>query len=73
MGTKRLKTHEREAYKKRAGIRSFESNQKKCGTCFNYNQNMCAVHHLITKANEVCNDYSAHQIKVFRGGGVSPK
>lgn len=73
MGNKRLKTHEREAYKKRFGIRPFETNQKKCGTCYNYNHNICSIHHLVTKANEVCDSFTAKQIKVFRGGSVSPK
>lgn len=73
MGTKKLKVHEREAYKKLLGIRSFEKNQRKCGTCFNYNHNLCSVHHLVTKAIEVCDAFSARQIKVIRGGSVSPK
>ncbi|NRQ56059.1 hypothetical protein [Brevibacillus sp. HD1.4A] len=73
MSNKRLKADEREAYKKRFGIRPSETKQKKCGACYNYNQNVCSIHYLVTKANEVCDSFAANQIKVFSGGSVSPK
>ncbi|MDR7074176.1 hypothetical protein J2X07_003171 [Fictibacillus barbaricus] len=64
----------REIQKEMFGIKISESDRKCCRVCFYYNDvNLCSKHFLKIKKYNICDHYKRNQIKVYRGGSVSPK
>ncbi|MCT8138633.1 hypothetical protein H1D32_13305 [Anaerobacillus sp. CMMVII] len=70
---KKLTEDARIALKNQYGIHS-ANNKKACLSCYNYNPgSICSKYHIKVKKNETCKSFTSKRVKIYRGGGVSPR
>ncbi len=71
---RKLSSAARSIVKEQKGIVNSEKTNKRCSNCFFYSsRKLCSKHYLITSSKEVCKEFSPKQVKIYRGGSVSPR